>query len=224
MGRIRFVGVLLTPSIASTLLCIGSSACMLLISTISYNAHTGFLYDLLFGPDSSASLIQSSKNTLDALFQATFSNSIVNKLIFFAFWCLVGLLIYFLLSGFGKTSTAISHTAHRFLYFNARKKQLEEELGLRIMVGAAAILIAFIYSIFFIYTLLPFSTLSGRIGIGNLNQISGWLFVVAGFVTLALGIHIFIFILRLILLKPRLLGGGESLVEQELSSEQHQLS
>lgn len=222
-NRIRFVGVLLTPSWASAVACIITSIVVLTISSLAYNARTGFLYSVLFGPDSSADLIQSGRDTIDTLVQATFGNSILNKLIFFAFWCLIGLVIYFVLSGIGRTGAAISETAHRFHYFNARRKQFEEELGLRLIVGAIAVLVGFLYLTFFFRTLLPFSILSARIGISSLNDAGGWLYLLAGFATLSISLHFIIVLLRLLLLRPRLTSGWEDLVDNELSSEQREL-
>ncbi len=223
MGRIKFVGVLVTPSLASVLFCSGISAFMLLIATLSYNARTGFLYDLFFGPNSSTEVIQAGRNTVDTIFDTTFSNPVLNKLVFFAFWCLVGLVIYMLLTGLGKTSVSLSDTAHRLFYFSAKRQVFEEDIGKRLIIASVALLLGFIYSIFFIQTLLPFSILCGRIGIGNLNNISGWLYTLGAFVVFGLGIYIFIVILRLLLLKPRLFGGGETLVDSEVSERQHQL-
>lgn len=222
-GRIRFVGVLLTPSLASAGLCTGLSILILTISSLTYNSHTGFLYDLLFGANSSTDLIESGRNTIDTIIQATFGNPILNKLIFFAFWCLVGLVIYMLLSGLGKTTSIISDTAHRFYYFNSRRRQFEEELGLRLIIGAVAVLLGFLYMTFFFRVLLPFSILCGRIGLSVLSDFSGWLYLIAGFMTLGVSLHFCIVLLRLLLLRPRLSKGWEELVDKELTVEQRNL-
>lgn len=220
MGRIRFVGILLLPSVGSAFLCTGLSIATLAIASLLYNAHTGFLYTLLFGPDSSVDLIQSARGTFDAIFQTTFSNPVLNKVIFFAFWCLVGLVVYALLSGIGKTTSVIAETAEQMHYLHAKKRQFEEQLGLRVIVYTMTGLLGFLYSIFFFKTLLPFSILCGRIGISALN-FSGWLYVMAGTVVLTLSYHIFIVLIRLLLLRPRIYGGWEDVLDDSISSDNH---
>lgn len=221
MRRLRFVGILIQPSLSSLVLCLTASALLLVVSSISYNAQSGFLYDFIFGPDSSVDLIESGRSTFDAIYQTAFGNPLLNKIVFFAFWCLVGLVVYFLLTGAGKTTSVISDTAHQLHYFNARKKQFEQELGLRLIIASIAVLFGLIYSVFFIRTLLPFSVLCGRIGVGSLNTLSGWLYTMAGFAVLALSLHIFIVTLRLLLMRPRLYGGGDDVIENEMANEQH---
>jgi hypothetical protein len=215
MNQIRFVGVLIAPSVASTVLCIGLSGLVFLASALTYNARTGFLYDLLFGPGSSATLIETSRDTLDALFQTLFGNPTLNKLIFFIFWCLVGLVVYFLLSGIGRTMAAISETAHESRYLHLKKLQFEEQVSLRLMTYSMSLMGIFLYSIFFIRTLFPFSILCGRIGVGSIDTLSGWLYLGAGFIVLSLSIHIFIVLIRLLLLRPRIYGGWEDVLESE---------
>lgn len=223
MRRLRFVGILIMPSLASTLVCIGTSAMVLGGAALSYNSRSGFLYQLLFGPDSSVDLIASGRGTLDTIFQTTFGNPLLNKIIFFAFWCLVGLVVYFLLTGAGKTTSVISDATHQLHYFNARKKQFEQELGMRLIIAAMATLFGFIYAAFFIRTLLPFSILCGRIGASNLSNASGWLYALAGFTVLSLSLHIFIVTLRLLLLRPRLYGGWDDVIEDEIANQTHGL-
>jgi hypothetical protein len=212
---------MILPSLGSLALCTGLSALTLLITTLAFNARTGFLYDVLFGPDSSVELIQSTRGTVNAIYQTAFSNSILNKIIFFVFWCLVGLLVYTLLSGIGKTTSAIAETNQRMHYLNAKKTQLEQQLGLRLIVYSMAALFGFLYSIFFIKTLFPFSILCARIGVNTLNSIGGWGYLLAGFIVLSVSFHIFIVVVRLFLLRPRIYGGWEDIIDSEFSESHH---
>lgn len=223
MGRLRFVGILIMPSFASTVLCVMGSALVMAAAALSYNAKTGFLYDLLLGPGSSIGLLKSGQDTLDTIFQTTFGNALLNKIIFFAFWCFVGLVVYILISGAGKTTLAISDVTHQLQYFNVRKKQFEEQLGLRLMVGAIALLGLFIYGVFFMRMLFPFALLCGQIGVGDISSINGWLYILAGFTVLTLSFHLIIVALRLLLLRPRLFGGSQDIIEDEIAHTQHGL-
>lgn len=216
MSRIRFAGTLLTPSLASATLCGGLGLLILLISSLIYNSRNNVLYNLLFGPDSSAELIQSGKGSIGAINDAVFGNPILNKIIFFVFWCLVGLVIYFLISGIGKTTAVVAETTHQFHYLNAKKQQIEEQLGLRIMMRSMGVLAAFLYGIFFFTVLFPFSILCGRIGISILG-LGGWLYFMAGLIVLVLSLHIWIVLLRFISLRPRLYGGWEDVLEGEIA-------
>lgn len=216
MSRLRFAGTLLTPSLASVVLCGGLSLLVLVISSLIYNSRTNVLFDLLFGPDSSAELIQSGRGSIGAINEAVFGNPILNKVIFFVFWCLVGLIIYFLISGVGKTTAVVAETTHQLHYLNAKRQQIEEQLGLRIMMRSMGLLAAFLYGIFFFKVLFPFSILCGRIGISILG-LSGWLYFMAGLIVLVLSLHIWIVLLRFISLRPRLYGGWEDVLEGEVN-------
>lgn len=216
----RFAGIILSPSMASIIACSLLSFGALLVSTLIYNARTGFLFSLIFGPGSSAELILSTRETTDAIFQTIFSNPLLNKLIFFAFWCFVGLCVYFFLSGLGKTGSTLVDTTEQLHYLNAKKTQFEEELGLRLMVQSIGLFLGFLYSVFFIRLLLPFSILAGRIGASNLNSVVGWLYLLAGFMVLGLSLHLIIVLMRLISLRPRLYGGWDDVLEGKLSHHQ----
>ncbi len=218
---IRFVGVLLTPSLTSAVLCIGISSLILFISSLIYNAKTGFLYDIFFGSNSSTELIQSARSTVDAIFVTTFSNPALNKVIFFAFWCLIGLAVYLFFSGLGRTSAVISETAQRRHYLHAKKNQLDEQLGLRLIIYSMAILLSVLYLIFFLRTLLPFSIICGRIGLSDLSTLSSWLYLLAGFIVLCVSMHIFIVLTRLLLLRPRIYGGWDDVLTGELGHPHH---
>lgn len=225
-GRIRFVGILLTPSIASAILCFTLSFFIMFVSSLAYNSQTGVLYRLLFGSDSSSSLIETAQNSLDSILQNTFGNSVFNKIVFFAFWCFIGLLVYLFLSGIGKTTSTISEkisdTSERMHYLHAKKLQFEEQIGLRLIIYSISLIFGFLFFIFFARLLLPFAILCGRVGLTNLSTFSGWIYLLEGLFVLSVGLHVFVVVLRFLLLRPRVFGNGADLLDSELSHEQHE--
>lgn len=201
--------LLVIPSFSSGLLTVTLSAAALVVATVSYFAGNGLVYDYLFGPHSSTELIRQSKGTISALNNTVFGNSVLNKILYFGFWMLVGLVVYILLYSLLKGTAAAAEDIQETTYKNMRFREMLTNLGTRLAVRAAALIAWALYWVVFIKILLPFSVLSARVGGGDLPAPSGWLYGLLGLVVLILSTHIHLILLRLVTLRSRLFDSAE---------------
>jgi hypothetical protein len=216
MKKLQFAGVLLQPSAASFITILVSALVIIGVSTWTYTLKNGLLYDFLFGSSSSSELIQSSRSTFTAVNQTVLGNPLLNKVMFFVFWMLVGLVVYTIISGFGASINAADQTVHEMQYHNVRRQQFNEQLSTRIIMRSIASLSGFVYLVFFVKLLLPFSVLCSRIGVSDLDTIGGWFYLLGGFLVLALSLHLWIVLGRFFMLRPRLFGGWDDILADEL--------
>jgi hypothetical protein len=135
---------------------------------------------------------------------------------FFVFWMLIGLIVYTIISGFGASFNAADQTVHEMQYLNVRRQQLSEQLSTRIIMRSIAGLLGFVYLVFFVKLLLPFSVLCSRIGVSSLNHVSGWLYLLGSCLVLGLSLHLAIVLARFFMLRPRLFGGWDDIIADEL--------
>jgi hypothetical protein len=209
MKRLRFTGLLLEPSVSGLIGTIIAALLVLFVTSLAYSIKSGFIYDLLLGPDSSADLIQTSRDTITALTNTVFGNPVLNKVLFFMFWMVIGLVVYLIVSGLGSGINEADKALHELQYANMRRLQLQESFMLRAMLRAITAMVWFAYSILFIKFFLPFSVLSTRVGLNQLNSVTGWGLLLAAFVTLTTSLHLHIVLLRLFCLRPRVFGGWD---------------
>ncbi|HSX53025.1 MAG TPA: hypothetical protein VLF90_01490 [Patescibacteria group bacterium] len=200
------LGMTLLPSMLSGIIVMVLTPLILLGGTWSQGLGKGLLYDFLFGSNSSAELIQTSKGSFAAFGNTVFGNPLLNKVLFFVFWMLVGLIVYVLLHGFLRGVSTAAEEVEESQYVNADKahniKHLEVRAAVRLVVLAAWIL----YSVVFIKILLPFSVLVVRLSISGQSQGIGWLYALSGVITLILSLHLHVIWLRLFTLRVRVFG------------------
>lgn len=216
MNQNRFTRLLIRPSAAGLIAAIGLSLIILLVSGFAYVTKNGLFYDYLFGTDSSSALIEASSSTVAALNEAVFGNSTLNKLLFFVFWMVIGLVVYVVLSGIGSGVSNAEQTIEQARFVNAKRLKMGTELGLKVvlhMIGAGLIII---FAILFLKILLPFSVLCARIVAGDLREPVNLLYGLLGFVVLSASFYIGTVLLRFLLLRPRVFGGWEDILEDEL--------
>jgi hypothetical protein len=203
------LGYLLTPSLLSGISTLLISVLALVFASWSYSVGSGAVYDFLFGPNSSGELIQTSRSTISAFGDTVFGNPTLNKILYLAFWMFVGLIVYLILfviiKGTSSAAEEVQETGYANVNRTGQLKMFGVRAGIRLLVAVAW----FVYSIFFIKILLPFSVLSARVGAGQLPQLSGWLYGIMGLLVLAVSLHIHVIFLRLVLLRVRVSGSVE---------------
>jgi len=206
----RSIQVML-PSLASGLFVIGLSLLGLAIATFYYLSGNGTIYDFLFGPNSSAELIRQSKGTVEALSNTVFGNPVLNKILYFAFWMIVGLLVYFLLFVVIKgTSTAVADIEEA-TYKNASFSEKLQNIITKLTIRLILIIAWITYWIFFIKTLVPFSVLYTHVGINDFPRLNGWLYTTLGVLVIIASLHVHLIFMRLIALRVRLFGTEDGL-------------
>ncbi len=189
-----------------------ASIVLLVVANFYYLTRGGVIYDFLFGKGSPLDLIQSSHTTFSAINQAVFGNPILNKVLFVAFWMMIGLFVYVTLMAIGTSIANTEKSVESMHYIHARRALVEQHLLLRIALQTGGLLAGFMYVWVMLRFLFPFSVFASRVGIGQLSNVMGWLYVALGFIILVLSLHAGVIISRLIAARPRLFGGWDSLL------------
>lgn len=205
----RFIRLALQPSLFSGIITVLLSSIILGVATLSYANGSGIVYEFLFGENSSTELIQTSRGTFAAISNTVFGNPTLNKLLYFVFWMLVGLLTYILLYSLIRGASTTMEDVEETNYVNVTRGETLRIFITHSVLHIAIVLCWFVYTLFFIKIFLPFSILSGRIGLTMLPGIQGWLYGLLGLIVLIGSLHIHVVLLRFSLLKVRAFGGED---------------
>ena len=216
MNQARFTRLLLRPSTSGLTGIVGLALLIMFVSGFLYTTRNGLFYDYLFGAGSSATLIETSQSTVAVFNETIFGNPTLNKILFFVFWMVIGLVVYVLLSGLGAGVSSAEQVANEARFVHAKKLRLGSELGLKVVLHIIGLGLLVVYTVFLFKVLLPFSVLCARIVAGNLRQPINWLYGVLGFIVLCGTFYIGLILIRFLLLRPRIFGGQEDLLEDEL--------
>lgn len=211
MRKLQLTALFCGPTFLSSVVTGATALILLTVANFSYLLRSGLIYDAIFGKGTPYDLIESSRTAAAAINQTVLGNSLLNKLLFFGFWIMIGLLVYALLSTVGQTIAETEQELKSLRYIHARRAQIEQDILLRLALRFTGLLAAFIYGWIFIRFILPFCIFASRVGLGNLSQPSGWFYLVLSPVVLLVALHIIVIILRLIVLRPRLYGGWENI-------------
>jgi hypothetical protein len=188
---------------------------ILVAATVAYGMKNGLIYELLLGPGSSVQTIESVYPPISAFYQTVFGDPVLNRMLFFIFWVLVGLVALVMVTGIGRGIGQVNRQLHELQYANLRKTQLEESLMQRALLRTIAALFWFGYGVLFLKFFLPFSILAARIGFTEIRSLTGILYLTLGFVILSASLHLHIVFLRLFLLRPRVFGGWDIVDESD---------
>lgn len=216
MKQTRFSRLLIQPSIGGLMIILGLSLVVMVISGFSYVTRNGLFYDYLFGPDSSTTLIETSQSTVAVFNETVFGNPTLNKILFFVFWMVIGLVVYVVLSGLGSGISSAEHSIEEAHFVHAQKLRLGSELGLKVVLRVIASGLLILYLFAFFKILLPFGVLCARITSGDISQLINWLYALMGFSVLCATFYLGMLLLRLLLLRPRVFGGLEDMIQDEL--------
>ena len=202
--NLKRLGILLTPSLLSGCVVVILSVLILLGATWSYSVGSGTLYDILFGKNSSVELISNSRSAMSAFANTVFGNTTLNKILYFAFWMLVGLFVYVVLFALIRGGETAVRDAQEATYTNVKKLDLFKSILVKAGLHLAVIAALVIYWIFFVEILFPFSILAARIGLSELPYIMGLVYSPLSLFIMVLSIHINIVFMRLLLLRVRI--------------------
>ena len=216
MNQSRFTRLLIKPSTASLLTALVLALLVLFVSGFSYASKNNLLYDYLFGSGSSVTLIESSRSTIAVFNETVFGNPTLNKILFFIFWMAVGLIVYVFLSGVGSGISTAEQTLEQTRFVHAQKLRMGSELGLRVVLRLIALSLLTVFLFLFLKILLPFSLLCARIAAGELGDLMNWLYALLGFIVLVASFHLITILIRFLLLKPRIFGGYEDILQDEI--------
>lgn len=204
MDRLRNIGNLLLPSLSSAVAVVGIGLLILGVTTFASSNGSGTLYDWLFGANSSTAQIETARNTIDSISKAIFGNMVLNQLLFFVLWMLIGLAVYVILAGVNREVSTVNELREQLHYANVRPAEMRREFAIRLVVRWIVLAGWGIYWVVFVKIYFPFSILCAHIGVADLEHLSGWLFGAAGLITLILSLHLHVIFARLLVLRTRL--------------------
>jgi hypothetical protein len=221
MKNMRFTRLILQPSAGGLLGILGLSLLVMLISGLSFVSKSGLLYDYLFGSGSSSSLIETSKSTIAIFSEAFFGNPFLNKVLFFVFWMLIGLIVYLFISGLGAGASEAGRVIEESRFVHAEKQRITSDFRLKLTLRLIALGLIVFYSVLFVKVLLPFGVLCARIVAGGLGDAGNWVYGLLGFLVLSGSFYLWLVLLRFLTLRPRLVGGWEDIIADEIEHGAH---
>lgn len=217
MRKLAFVGIILQPSVFSFFAVISIAGLLFVSSLVNFGGSNDQFFRLLLGSDSSLELIDSTKSSFEGFSDTIFSNPTLNKVLFFSFWFLVGLVVYVFLSGTGSAVGAVQKLHEDEKMLHAHKKMLERDFGIRLLLRVTAFFAWVLYTAVFFKLFVPFSMLAFQVAThGTLNFINlatGGL----GAVVLLLSLHLHVVFLRCFVLRPRVVGGWDDVLAARLT-------
>ncbi len=197
---------------ASLLFIIIMTFLLLASANLSFLSESGLLQNTVFGSGSQAGLMEISSSAWGTIEATVFGNDIVNRILFFGFWMLIGLVVYILITTFGQMVAETGHQIEAMTYVHARRTLIEGDIVLRLAMRSVAILGLGVWSWIFFKLLLPFSVAASRVFLASLKEPINWFYGSLGLAVLLLSLHVFIILLRLLILRPRLYGGWDRFV------------
>jgi hypothetical protein len=222
--NLRFARLILIPSAAGLIGIILLALVIMVGAGLLFASQRGLIYDYIFGTGSSVDLIETSKSTISLFNEAVFGNPLLNKILFFVFWMVVGLVVYIVLSSIGSSAAEAEHALKETKFVHAQKARISHDFELKILLRLIAFGLLVIYGVLLIKILLPFGVLSARIVAGNSYQASSWLYGLLGFIVLVGSFYIGVVLLRFFMLRPRIFGGQEDIIADEIEHGTHRIN
>lgn len=213
MKRLQATGLFTSPSALSIGLVVVTAALLLGAANMTFLSDTGLLQNTIFGSDSEFGLIETSASSWSAITETVLGNPILNKVLFFGFWMMIGLVVYAILTTVGQSLAEAGEEFESMKYVHARKQLIEQDLFFRLTVRAVACIGLLLLSWVFFKLVLPFSVIASRVWLNDLSTPINWLYGFLGLTVLLLALHIFVILLRLLVLRPRIFGGWDRFVD-----------
>jgi hypothetical protein len=215
MRNLKLAVLFCQPTLLSSAVTLFTAVALLAVANLSSLNRSGQLYDFIFGPGTPIDLIQRSRDTLTAINQTVFGNTVLNQVLFFGFWMMIGLFVYITIA-IAREALSDTDQAVRYLrYVHARRQLIRHNFWVRTALRTGGLLAAVLYGWILIRLLLPFCIFCTRVGLSELNLLSGWGYCLLGLTTLLVVLHGGIIIARLIAVRPRLFGEWDSLLLDE---------
>lgn len=205
-SKLRLVGLLLSPSPLSLVITFGIVILLSVSTLIKYGLNTTSLYDLVLGKGSSPDLINNTHIAFSTFYQNIFGNPTLNRILFFLFWMLIGLIVYLFLNVLGHGIGQADETVHEMNYVHANKTKSLEHYIKRIGIHCGVVVVLLLYSVLFLKAISPFGLLNVQISAAGLPQLSAFGYGVLGILVLSVGLYVYVILLRLFFLRIRVFG------------------
>ena len=209
----HFTGLLLRPSLFSGSLTTLLALSIVTVSNWAYVLEHVFFYDYLFGPEGLITNINNVAAT-DGLHNISdfLGGSVSYNVLILGVAVLVGVVVYVALQVFGRfanNASAAWESIHG--QTNITTHDIAQRWAIRIAVAFAWM----IYCLLFIKIILPFCILAAQVGIRQLWAPSGIAYFVFGTALTWASAHMHVVFLRLVILRPRVFGGEDEILEDE---------
>lgn len=211
MHRLKLIALMIEPSTFSGIAVFLLASLIIIAANFSYLLRSGLFYDALYGKGSPVDLIQTSRTSFGAINQTVLGNPTLNKVLFFAFWMMIGLFVYATITTFGQSVVETEEELHSIAYVHARKQLIKRNIVLHVAVRLGCLVITLLYTWLFWRLLMPFCILSSRVGLSSLSNVFGWIYLALGITVMVMSLHAFVIMGRLVALRPRIFGEWDSL-------------
>lgn len=193
--------MLLSPTLGSS---IGELGAVILISAGTFVKYGKVsFYNLLLGSDTSPDLINKTHEIISEFYQLVFGNSTLNKILFFVFWMLIGLVVYFFIMSTSHTISEADEAVHELNYIHVRRQQFIHSLEIKLALKTAVVIGAIVYSIVFVKLFFPFALACIKIATGSITELNGIKYGLIGIVGLSISLHVYVILSRLFLQRLR---------------------
>lgn len=216
MYQLGLLGLLLRPSLLSFTASSILAAIVTIVANWSRIGANNPLYDYLFGADGLTTSLQNKSNTFTAI-SAIFDSSAAYDVAIIIFAILIGLLVYALLQSVDHMLAGAGDTLQEISSGNDSMRHLvKKEVRLRLSLRLINFLVWSIYWVFFIRVVLPASLIVGQTNQNDILNLSGpnWGYTLLSFGFLFLSLHLHVIFMRLLLLRPRVFGGEDVIVDR----------
>lgn len=213
MQRFRLALLFIRPSVFSFTATLIVAGIIIAIMSWSYITTMPFVQDYLFGKNGASTILTKTPDLLSASRSVLFSQPASYNAFIFIGAAIIGTVVFIVLQLFTRAATDVSDIFKQIHQAQGEtKKELEQEIELRIGFRAAMVLLWIGYIIIFVKLLLPYIILIEQFGVTNFATATGWGYGLLGFGLLAASLHVHIIFMRLMLLRPRVFGGQNLLV------------
>lgn len=213
MTRLREIGLFVGPSPFSVIFVIISTLFLVLVGNLSFLTQSGLLANTFLGSDSLPGLVETSSLTWSEASNTILSNGILNKLLFFVFWMVIGLVVFVVLNGIGHFLSEAEHDLASLSYVHSIKSLVEKHLVFRILLRSAA-LVGLVLTLWALWQFIfPYAVLASRIWANSPRLHINWFYMALGMAALMLTLHALVVWLRLLVLRPRVFGAWDRFVD-----------
>ncbi len=133
-------------------------------------------------------------------------NTYLNNALLFLLWGSVGLVVYSIVQSGMKEFGQADKLLHELNYVHANRRDILRNVALRAAIRLGALCAWWIMLRFIIFTLVPYAIATAHICAMHLLGVSDWAHSLLAGAACALGAHVLIVLVRLVFLRPRLVG------------------
>src|SRR5688572_17007866 len=204
MSRAKLVGMLVTPSPLSALVCLVAAAIVLAVGAWAHVSSSQSLYGHAVDSQVLVAVIQ-NLSALPGMVSSLFVGTTIYNAFVILCSVLAGITVYFLLMTGYRLYTQATTSWHTFLHADPITRHiLESEIWAHVGVRLITATLWVVYLFVFLQFILPLGTSVMAASLDNMQPTLQWMYFVAGYCVLALGMHGHVVFARLVSLRPRL--------------------